>query len=135
MPSIQISAHKIVSCWQTVATKTGKVRGRAFSTLIRVIDVPLKNKAFCYQKGQYRWTIKIEDIHNPGYNIQEVDQVCRHQDLYKLGYEKIFYEKSLVVRRISLIRLIRKIPKILQNFPTRSFFDVPIKDVQILRLR
>jgi hypothetical protein len=135
MVSIQISAHKIVACWQTVATRSGKIRGKAFSTLIRVIDVPLKNKAFSYEKGQYRWTIKIEDIHTPGFNIQEVDQVCRHQDLYKLRYEKIFYEKSLVVRRISLIRLIRKIPKILQNFPTQSFYDVPIKDVQILCLR
>jgi hypothetical protein len=132
MVSAQLSLQKIASCWQTASKKSRKCKGKAFSTLIRVIDVPLPNGAYRYEIGRYRWTIRIEDVHTSDCSVQEVDQVCRHQDLYKLRYEKIFYEKSLLVRRISLIRLIRKIPELLQTLQTHSLFTVPAKDVRIL---
>jgi hypothetical protein len=132
MVSAQLSLQKIASCWQMAYKKSGKCKGKAFSTLIRVIDLPLPNGAYCYEVGRYRWTIRIEDVYTSECSAQEVDQVCRHQDLYKLRYEKIFYEKSLLIRRISLIRLIRKIPEILLTPQSQSFFTVPAKDVRIL---
>jgi hypothetical protein len=132
MVSVQLSAHKTASCWQMVSKRSAKLKGKAFSTLIRVIDVPLPHGAFRYEMGRYRWTIRIEDVHTSDFSVQEVDQVCRHQDLYKLRYEKIFYEKSLLVKQVSLIRLIRKIPELLQALQTHSLFNVPSKDVQVL---
>lgn len=132
MVSTQFSLQKIASCWLMVSKKSGKFKGKAFSTLIRVIDVPMPYGGYRYEVGRYRWTIKIEDVHSSDFSVQEVDQVCRHQDLYKLRYEKIFYEKSLLVRRISLIRLIRIIPELLQALQTRSLFSVPTKDVRLL---
>lgn len=82
--------------------------------------------------GRYRWTIRVEDVNASDSNVQEVDQVCRHQDLYKLRYEEIFYEKSLFERRISFIRLFRKIPEILQKFSSADLFYEPLKGIRLL---
>jgi hypothetical protein len=125
MVSVQSSASKIASCWQVVLSKSSMKKGKSFSTLIRIVDVHLPKKCLEYEMGHYRWTIKVEDVNASDSNVQEVDQVCRHQDLYKLRYEKIFYEKSLYDRRISFIRLFRKIPEILQSFSTMDLFLEP----------
>ncbi|MBM3194917.1 MAG: hypothetical protein FJZ60_04040 [Chlamydiae bacterium] len=125
MVPVQTSANKIASCWQVVLSNSSRKKGKSFSTLIRIIDVHLPKKCLEYEMGHYRWTIKVEDVNATDSNVQEVDQVCRHQDLYKLRYEKIFYEKSLYDRRISFIRLLRKIPEILHSLTTIDLYLEP----------
>ncbi|NDE63734.1 MAG: hypothetical protein EB053_05210 [Chlamydiae bacterium] len=132
MVSVQTSASKIANCWQVVLSNSSRKKRKSFSTLIRIVDVHLPKKSLKYEMGRYRWTIRVEDVNASDSNVQEVDQVCRHQDLYKLRYEEIFYEKSLFERRISFIRLFRKIPEILQKFSSADLFYEPLKGIRLL---
>ncbi|MFZ4772533.1 MAG: hypothetical protein ACOYK9_00885 [Chlamydiia bacterium] len=127
MVSVQYSVIKIASCWKAVVTHSSNTKGKAFSTLIRLRDVVMPNKSLSYETGRYRWKIHLKDIHHTSPEVEGIDQVCRDQDLYKLRYEKVFYEKSLLMRRISFIRLFRRVPKVLQS----QLFEMPsIKQIK-----
>lgn len=110
MISIETSAKKVKHCWKDIESNVPLKQMVGLKRLLRLRDVPLPLTATKKEEGFKRSSVAITDIRQQPRSTRQVDKCCRRQDLHWLRYEKIYYEKSLVVRKISILKLVRKLP-------------------------